>query len=104
MGASHTSESEKSNNSDKVDLGRRMNETADLSEYTNDPSSLYIDVDLPPSRPSSAPKNTLAASLLCHPKGGAGFIRVRSGPSVGRGVRKVILFLSTKSTESNGLG
>jgi len=82
--ASHASESEKSNNSDKVDLGRRMNETADLSEYTHDPSSLYIDVDLPPSRPSSAPTNTLAASLLCHPKGGAGFIRVRSGPSVGK--------------------
>jgi len=78
--ASHS----KSSDSDKVDLGRRRNETADLSEYTHDPSSLYIDVDLPPSRPSSAPTNPLAASLLCHPKGGTGFIRARSGPSLGK--------------------
>merc|ERR1719318_2148809 len=47
----------------------------------NDPSSLYIDVDLPPSQPSSS-SLPLAASLLSHPP--PGFIRVRSAPSVGR--------------------
>merc|ERR1719318_1104028 len=47
----------------------------------DDPSSLYIDVDLPPSQPSSS-SLPLAASLLSHPP--PGFIRVRSGPSVGR--------------------
>ena len=46
-------------------------------------SSLYIDVDLPAaSRPGSSKSQPLAASLLEQPP--AGFIRVRSGPSVGR--------------------
>ena len=45
-------------------------------------SSLYIDVNLPPSRPESAKSLPLAASLLEQPP--PGFIRVRSGPSVGK--------------------
>ena len=46
-------------------------------------SSLYIDVDLPPaSRPGSSKSQPLAVSLVEQPP--AGFIRVRSGPSVGR--------------------
>lgn len=47
-----------------------------------DSSSLYIDVNLPPSRPHSAKSPPLAASLVEQPP--PGFIRVRSGPSVGK--------------------
>jgi len=79
----YTSEIEASSSRDDVDLIRR-NETSEHSEINHEPSSLYIDVDLPPSRPASAPTNPLAASLLSQPGGRAGFIRVRSGPSVGR--------------------
>jgi len=55
-----------------------------------DESSLYIDVDLPPEAASSAPTSSRAptaaqASLLERPPhSGPGFIRVRSGPPLGR--------------------
>jgi len=64
---------ETSSEQDQVDFTR--------AEVEDEPSSLYIDVDLPQSRPASA-SMPLAASLLAQPP--AGFIRVRSGPSVGR--------------------
>jgi len=69
-------EVETSSEQDEVDLIRAGSTGAQYE----DPSSLYIDVDLPPSRPAST--QPLAASLLDKPA--AGFIRVRSGPSVGR--------------------
>ena len=62
---------------DEVDLGPDT-VTSDKCES----SSLYIDVNLPPSRPDSAKSLPLAASLLEQPP--PGFIRVRSGPSVGK--------------------
>jgi len=80
----YTSEVGESSARDEVDLMARRKETSELSEFNHEPSSLYIDVDLPPSRPSSAPAHPLAASLLSQPGGRAGFIRVRSGPSVGK--------------------
>jgi len=55
-----------------------------------DESSLYIDVDLPPEAASSAPTSSrgptaVQASLLERPpNSGPGFIRVRSGPPLGR--------------------
>jgi len=55
-----------------------------------DESSLYIDVDLPPEAASSAPTSSrgptsMQASLLERPpNSGPGFIRVRSGPPLGR--------------------
>jgi len=55
-----------------------------------DESSLYIDVDLPPEAASSAPTSSRGptaaqASLLERPpNSGPGFIRVRSGPPLGR--------------------
>ena len=55
-----------------------------------DESSLYIDVDLPPEAVSSAPTSSRGptaaqASLLERPpNSGPGFIRVRSGPPLGR--------------------
>ena len=59
---------------DDVDLGDQCEEV--------EASSLYIDVDLPASRPGSSKSQPLAASLLEQPP--AGFIRVRSGPSIGK--------------------
>jgi len=67
---------------EEVDYNMTGHDTSVSSEaHQDDPSSLYIDVDLPPSRPSSS-SLPLAASLLSQPP--PGFIRVRSGPSVGR--------------------
>jgi len=68
---------ETSSNRDEVDLN---DESSGMFDLNHDPSSLYIDIDLPPSSHDSVPQ-PLAASLLKPP---AGFIRVRSGPSVGR--------------------
>jgi len=64
-------------NEDEVDLGPDT-----LTTDKCESSSLYIDVNLPPSRPDSAKSLPLAASLLEQPP--PGFIRVRSGPSVGK--------------------
>jgi len=67
----------------EVDTSSEPNEVdfTKADEIQDEPSSLYIDVDLPSSRPASVCL-PLAASLLAQPP--AGFIRVRSGPSVGR--------------------
>ena len=62
---------------DDVDHG----EPGEVSEEVEG-SSLYIDVDLPAERPSSSKSQPLAASLLEQPP--PGFIRVRSGPNVGK--------------------
>jgi len=80
--SSSAREVETSSEREEVDFRRTEYETSESSEVNyEDPSSLYIDVDLPHSRPSSS-SLPLAASLLAQPA--AGFIRVRSGPSVGR--------------------
>lgn len=79
--SSSVREVETSSEREEVDYTKPGHSTSVSSEvHHDDPSSLYIDVDLPPSRPSSS--LPLAASLLAQPA--AGFIRVRSGPSVGR--------------------
>ena len=66
------------------EIDSRLQDDVDHGEVAEDveASSLYIDVDLPASRPGSSKSQPLAASLLEQPP--AGFIRVRSGPSVGR--------------------
>ena len=79
--SSSVREVETSSERDEVDYNITGHDTSVTSEAYQDPSSLYIDVDLPPSRPSSS-SLPLAASLLSQPP--SGFIRVRSGPSVGR--------------------
>ena len=71
----------------ELDSHRPSADCVDRGEVSEEAeaSSLYIDVDLPPaSRPVSASSKSqpLAVSLLEQPP--AGFIRVRSGPSVGR--------------------
>jgi len=63
---------------DILDFGQ--SHTASTSK--NESSSLYIDVNLPPSRNDSSKALPLAASLIDQPP--AGFIRARSGPSIGR--------------------
>merc|ERR1712096_23773 len=79
--SSSVREVETSSEREEVDYTRAEQSTSDSSGVPrDDPSSLYIDVDLPPSRPTSS--LPLAPSLLAQPP--AGFIRVRSGPSVGR--------------------
>ena len=66
-------------NNDNIDYGAQT-----MSSETQDQeaSSLYIDVNLPSSRSDASKAGPLAASLLDQPP--PGFIRARSGPSVGR--------------------
>lgn len=62
---------------DTVDFAQSHTASSDVNG-----SSLYIDVNLPPSRNDSSKSLPLAASLIDQPP--AGFIRARSGPSIGR--------------------
>merc|ERR1712088_61275 len=67
---------------DQADTGAQANAVTD-----KDDSSLYIDVDLPPSSPPASsrdPKAAQASLLEEPPSSGPGFIRVRSGPPLGR--------------------
>jgi len=72
---------------DTADAGASLDR---VEGQDQDESSLYIDVDLPPEGTSSAPtssrgRTAAQASLLERPpSSGPGFIRVRSGPPLGR--------------------
>ena len=76
---------------DEIEVTRDTVDTSALvgEGIDEDESSLYIDVDLPPaarSAPTSgrAPTQVQASLLDRPPSSGPGFIRVRSGPSLGR--------------------
>ena len=74
-------ESARSTSSFDVDDTTKANDEVDLGAGTES-SSLYIDVNLPASTSDTSKTLPLAASLIDQPP--PGFIRVRSGPSVGR--------------------
>ena len=63
---------------DTLDYGAHTTASSDKQES----SSLYIDVNLPASKSDSSKSQPLAASLIDQPP--PGFIRVRSGPNIGR--------------------
>ena len=74
-------ESARSTSSIDVEDTTIANDEVDLGAQTES-SSLYIDVNLPASTSDTSKTLPLAASLIDQPP--PGFIRVRSGPGVGR--------------------